>query len=250
MISIVVVTWNRLDYTKRCVDSILRNTDVEAELILVDNGSTDGTGEWVVELARGFRPGEHLKEIRWGLFAENAGCAEGYNRGFKMAAGDPIFRIDNDVIVPCGWASAFLALWESDPRIGMMTTDIEPAAWERPEQVVVLARRGVTYFRDVWHDHGIGSWCMAHRRAMLDQVGCYRTDYGLIVHNDTDLEKRAEEAGWRLAVASGIRVGHLYGMLGTEDEARYNCWKWSEQIKHEETWNRIWGNREREGVRA
>lgn len=234
MISLVVVTYNRLDYSKECIESILRNTDVPFELIIVDNGSADGTREWLTGLKA-----PQAERFTLLLNEVNLGCAVAFNQGFRLADGDPIFRIDNDVIMPDGWASAFMGLWDSDPQLGMMATDLEAEPREYPEKVGVFDPR-ISYFDGpVWHDHGLGSWCMAHRRAMFEQIGYYRTDFGLIVMNDTDLEKRAENAGWKLAIASGLRVGHLWQMA-TEDEREYNHWKIDQQAKHVETWNSIW----------
>lgn len=237
MISIVVVTYNRLDYTKQCLESIVIGTDVPMELIVVDNASTDGSREWLDVFVNNLRthgfPAQFIPQF------ENVGCAEGYNIGFRAATGDPIFRVDNDVILPHGWASAFLTYWDTDPKLGMLTTDLETEPRAHPENVRVSPKLGISYFRDVWHDHGIGSWCMAHRRAMFEEIGYYRTDFGLIVMNDTDLELRAERAGWKIGTLSGLVVGHLWRME-SEDERTYNHWKITQQADYVETWNKLW----------
>lgn len=241
MISLVVVTWNRLEYTKQCLESIAVHTDVPYELIVVDNGSTDGSAEWLREYMAHYRT--HGNEAQFIGNEENLGCAVAFNQGFAAAKGDPIFRIDNDVILPSGWASTFMRHWDEHPEIGMMTTDLETDPRNHPELVGVFDC-GVTFLRGpVWHSHGLGSWCMAHRRKMFEECGHYRTDFGLIVMNDTDLERRAQIAGWELATLSGLRVGHLWTMDASEDERRYNHWKLAEQAEKLKVWTAIWGDR-------
>lgn len=236
MISIVVVTYNRLEYSRQCLQSVLDNTDVPFEVIVVDNGSTDGTPDWLTELKA-----RHGEKIRLIFNDVNLGCAVAYNQGFKQAAGDPICRVDNDVILPEGWASSFMRIWDAHPDLGMLTTDLETEPREHPERVGVF-RPHLTYFtQTVWHDAGLGSWCMAHRRSMFEQIGYYRTDFGLIVMNDTDLEKRAQNAGYRLGTVSGLRVGHLWQMASDEEQA-YNYWKIEEQRRQVEVWNRLWAS--------
>lgn len=242
MISIVVVTYNRIEYTKQCIQSILDNTDADFELCIVDNGSTDGTHEWLEELHSQFKPSGHAAKLTITLFDANKGCATAYNCGFEQAEGWLVFRIDNDVIVPRGWASAMIHAMESDPELGMLTTDLETEPRNHPDNVKVHPHVKVTYFNQVvWHDCGLGSWCMAHRKAMLDAIGLYTTIYDPIVLNDTDLEKRAQNAGWKLGTLTGLVVGHLWSMNTTPEEAAYNHWKISEQNRMVAKWNSIWG---------
>jgi GT2 family glycosyltransferase len=235
MISIVVVAHNRLEYTKQCAKAILDGTDVEAELILVDSGSTDGTGEWLDpsrhELDRDEIP------VRIEKYAQNVGAAVAYNKGFEIAHGDPIIRIDNDVVVPPGWASHLIAALESDPKLGMLASGLITDMAAMP---IGIFEGGISYYTDpVWHDGGIGSWCIAMRRAMFDEIGVYRTLFGPYALNDNDLEKRAQNAGWSLGYLHGLRVGHLWS-IDTPEEAEFNEWKMAEYHRQVETWNKVW----------
>lgn len=230
MISIVVVTHNRLDYSKRCIDAILAGTDTKAELIVVDSGSTDGTVEWLSTLRSDKMP------IRTATYPDNVGAAIAYNKGFGLAKGDPV-RIDNDIVVPDHWASRLIEHFDADPRLGMLATGL---VTDMQSDDIGWFGGGISYHTDpVWHDCGIGSWCILMRRAMFDEVGYYRTLFGPYALNDNDLEKRAQNAGWRLGYLHGLRVGHLYSME-TPEEAEYNNWKIAEYQQNIETWNRIW----------
>lgn len=240
MISIVVVTFNRLEYTKQCIQSILDNTDVDFELILADNGSTDGTPEWLHAFESELVIAGYIKRLAVTLFDDNKGCATGYNLGFAQASGDLIWRIDNDVLLPAGWASAMVRAMELDPKLGMLTTDLETDPLNNPQNVRVNNPK-ITYFNQtVWHDCGLGSWCMAHRKSMFDEIGFYTTIYDPIVLNDTDLEKKAQNAGWKLGTLTGLSVGHLWGTTNTPEESEYNHWKIAEQGRKIALWEEEW----------
>lgn len=235
MISIVVVTHNRLDYTKQCLDTLYTNTDIDAQLLVVDSGSTDGTKHYLSSLA----PKGNISRVTTTGFEENVGAAVAYNLGFAGAKADIIVRVDNDVLVPAGWASALKTALESDSSLGMLNTElITDLSKEQPS-----ATPGhISYFTEpVWHDAGLGSWCIAMRKCMLlNQIGGYAEAFGKYALQDNDLEKRAQNAGWKLGTLMGLKVGHLYSM-DTEDEARFNLWKINEYNRNIKTWQEIWG---------
>jgi glycosyltransferase involved in cell wall biosynthesis len=97
--SIIILTCNQLEYTKKCLESILQNTDGPYELIIVDNGSTDGTVEFLEsEISK---KGE---DVRIKIIKNNAnkGFAGGNNQGMAVASGDYILLMNNDVVVAPG----------------------------------------------------------------------------------------------------------------------------------------------------
>lgn len=89
--SIILVTYNKLEYTKACIDSIKQyNKGKNYEIIIVDNNSTDGTREWLKE----------QKDIKCILNNENKGFPAGCNQGIKIAKEDnDIFLLNNDTII-------------------------------------------------------------------------------------------------------------------------------------------------------
>ena len=95
-VSIVLPTYNRADTIGRAISSVQRQSFVDWELIIVDDGSTDGTNESLVELDR------RIKYLR----QENAGCYVARNRGLEASAGDYITFLDSDD----EWLEHFLQL--------------------------------------------------------------------------------------------------------------------------------------------
>src|ERR1044071_10297781 len=91
-VSLVIPLYNQVEYTRRCVESLARCTEQPYELILVDNGSTDGTGEFLASVK--------ATVIR---NAVNLGCAKAWNQGVRAATGDVIGILNNDIVVTPGW---------------------------------------------------------------------------------------------------------------------------------------------------
>src|SRR5262249_2537914 len=107
--SVVLVTFNQLEYTRLCVDSVRHLTDEPYELVLVDNASTDGTPEYLASL-----PGAKL--IR---NADNRGFPAAANQGARAAAGRQVLLLNNDTVVTTGWLGRLLRALHAGPDVGL-----------------------------------------------------------------------------------------------------------------------------------
>jgi cellulose synthase/poly-beta-1,6-N-acetylglucosamine synthase-like glycosyltransferase len=97
-ISVIVLCYNQLDYTRKCVESILRVTAYpNYELVLVDNASTDSTAIYIAEVAATH---QNVKIV---LNKTNRGFAGGNNDGIAVSEGDYLVLLNNDTIVTRGW---------------------------------------------------------------------------------------------------------------------------------------------------
>ena len=114
LISIVILTFNQLNFTKECVKSIQMHTLEPHEVIFVDNGSKDGTVSWLCELVRE-NPHYGLIENR-----ENLGFAKGCNQGIEAATGKYLLLLNNDVVVTEGWLLGMLECLNRHPGIGIV----------------------------------------------------------------------------------------------------------------------------------
>ncbi|MBI3941067.1 MAG: glycosyltransferase, partial [Acidobacteria bacterium] len=113
-VSLVTVTRNNLVYNRLCLESVLANTGpADLEIIVVDNGSSDGTNEYLHNLTQ-LHP-----EIRAVFNEGNLGFAPAVNQGLTMAAGELLVLLNNDTLVPPGWLRRLLRHLE-DPHIGMV----------------------------------------------------------------------------------------------------------------------------------
>ncbi|MCJ7527450.1 MAG: glycosyltransferase family 2 protein [Methyloceanibacter sp.] len=112
--SIVVLTHNRLQALDVCLSTLEQRTTVPAEFWIVDNGSTDGTGDYLDEwCARVKAGGGRAETIR--LETNEGVCAR--NVALRRATGDFVLQVDDDVIVGPGWDRALLSAF-SNPAVG------------------------------------------------------------------------------------------------------------------------------------
>ena len=89
--SIIVLTYNQLEYTKQCLASLQKYTEKDSyELIVIDNASTDGTREWL----------QQQKNLKLLLNDENIGFPKGCNQGIALAnSQNDILLLNNDTVV-------------------------------------------------------------------------------------------------------------------------------------------------------
>ncbi len=112
-VSVIILTHNKLPYTRACLESLLRSEGVELEVIVVDNGSTDGTLALLAEMKPRFKSRGCV--LRWCANLENVGCSTGRNQGLDMAHGDYCAFMDNDVIAADSrWAPKLIAALEEE----------------------------------------------------------------------------------------------------------------------------------------
>ena len=151
--SIVIVTHNQLAFTRQCVESIRERTAEPFEFVVVDNGSTDATveylktlgeaaaaGQWSVDGDKGSgvngqwsvasaevsapiparRNDSPLSRITILANHENRGFPAAANQGIRAATGQQILLLNNDTIVTTGWLARMLRALDGDPAIGLV----------------------------------------------------------------------------------------------------------------------------------
>lgn len=110
-VSIVIPTFNRLDLTRACLEG-LRSTAPDAEIIVVDNGSTDGTREFL-------RAEQKARRLTCLLNEENIGFGKACNRAAALATGANVLLLNNDIVPKPGWLEALLRELD-DPEVGIV----------------------------------------------------------------------------------------------------------------------------------
>jgi GT2 family glycosyltransferase/Flp pilus assembly protein TadD/glycogen synthase/SAM-dependent methyltransferase len=110
-ISIIIPIYNQLEHTKRCLDSVMKNTsDDVCEIIIVDNASSDGTPDYLESL------GDSIKVVTNAL---NYGFARGCNQGALNAKGSLLLFLNNDTVVTAGWLEPLLKTIRR-PKVGIV----------------------------------------------------------------------------------------------------------------------------------
>lgn len=207
--SVVVITYNRLKMLRQCVESILANTgDVDYELIVWDNASTDGTGEYLDELAKGNPP---LQPIH---HSENVGL-NGVALGVERARGAYIVDMDDDVVeVPKGWLGEMIRAFEQVPKAGYLAANVvqdeHTGGAKGPDDMYVTVDHGA----GVVIEHGpTGGWCTITSREVLDAIGGFTKAPGRIFFSeDGEFAQRCMRNGLHVGIVRDLVVRHLAGV--------------------------------------
>ena len=116
LVSVIILNYNGLRYLgqglKECLDSVLRTNYLNFEVIFVDNGSTDGSVDFV-------RENFAKSEIRIIKNKDNLGFSEGFNTGIRASKGKYVALLSNDMTVDPDWLKPVIGLLESDQQIGL-----------------------------------------------------------------------------------------------------------------------------------
>lgn len=213
--SIIILTWNQLSYTQACLASIAVHTSEPYELVVVDNGSSDGTVAWLREqVAADNRI--HLVEN-----AANRGFAAGCNQGITASQGEYILLLNNDTIVTSGWLSGLRDLFDRYHDAGIVGPMTNSASGV---QVVATPVYGSLDELPVWaatfHENNryrvipqrrIVGFCLFFRRELVEQIGLLDESFGPGNYEDDDYCLRAELAGYRNLIAGDVFIHHEGG---------------------------------------
>jgi len=214
-ISIVVLNWNGLADTIECVESLRKLRGTDHEVIIVDNGSTDGS-------ERALR--ERFPEIEIIQTGANLGFAGGSNRGIARAlksGADYIILLNNDTVVDPGFAAELAAAADRDSDAGILCSKVY--FYDRPDVLwyagadfsVALGwgrMRGYNQTDDGRYDkteetaRPCGCSMMVTRR-LCETVGLFDEEYFCYVE-DTDLGMRAARAGLKVLFVPSSKVWH------------------------------------------
>jgi hypothetical protein len=115
LISVLIITWNRKEDTLETIRSTYEQAYRNFEIIVVDNGSTDGT----VEAIRQAYP-----EVRLVALDQNMGVASGRNAGIVAARGDIVFCLDSDASPGHGTMTNLVHRFQVDPKLGVINSKI------------------------------------------------------------------------------------------------------------------------------
>lgn len=206
--SIIIVTHNQLAYTRQCVDSIRLRTDEECELIFIDNGSTDGTVEYLRSI-----PGAIVVANQ-----TNRGFPAAVNQGLQRATGNNILLLNNDTIVTTGWLRRLLTVLYSDPKIGMVGPVSNEVSGEQRIEVSYGNMAELDGFAWDWgrvHGHELlqtdrlVGFCLLIRREVIERIGGFDEQFGIGCFEDDDFCRRALAAGYQAVVVRGAFVHHF-----------------------------------------
>lgn len=230
-VGIVVLNWNSYEDVAQCLDSIAQLDYGNTDIVVVDNGSTDGSGQ---DLEDGYPQVEVM------ISEENQGFSAGNNIGIQRVrdrGADFILLVNNDIRMPDNqMLEKLVAIMESNPDIGITTPQIN----EYPDTDTVWFRRGEinrnlgSYYHNSnrkWYLHGskkshsniqnklrntgnkilkneyLPFSCALFRERLFSEVGLLPEEYFLYVE-DVEYCLRTMNAGYQLATVPDVKVYH------------------------------------------
>ena len=211
--SIIVVNWNGIGCIRDCIQSARRQTYTPVELIVVDNGSTDGSREWLrANAANNFRLIE---------FDINTGFGRGVNAGIRAGSGEFVALLNNDAEAEERWLESLIGA-AKDTATGMVASKI--LFYDRRD---VIDKAGhLLYPEGLNRGRGAGEMdrgqydnnsetlfpdgCAAlYRRQMLEDIGLFDEQF-FAYGDDAELGLRGRWRDWRCTYAPAARVYHRH----------------------------------------
>jgi O-antigen biosynthesis protein len=208
VISIVVVTYNRLDLLRRCVDDVLRRTSEKTrEAIIWNNGSSDGTRDYLAALDD--------PRVRVVDHPENIGM-NAYGRAFSLTSHDYLIELDDDVIeAPPRWDEVLLDAYVQIPKMGYLSASLIDDPNDSASQYIKYLREQ----RQAYTRRKVGSVtilegptggsCTMTSRELYERVGGFKQSRKSVYwREDAAYVRDIHRLGYRSAVLEDLSVWH------------------------------------------
>ena len=245
-ISIIVLCYNQLDYTKQCVESILNYTAYpNYELILVDNNSTDDTAEYLSSVAK------KSDKIKLVLNQTNRGFAGGNNDGIAVSDGEYIVLLNNDTVITKGWLTGLLKHYQEDGSValvGPVTNSIGNEGkilvdYSSIHEMPAFAHEYTSMHMGEEYPHRgiLAMFCLMISRDFYEKAGPLDEKYGIGMFEDDDYSTAAMKMGYKIIMAEDVFIHH-YGTVSFKKLENETYMKiFNENRKYFETkWSTKW----------
>lgn len=219
-VDVVICVHNAFDDVRRCLESVLDQTDSAYGLILVDDGSDEPTRRYLERFALDHRAQLLRNEV-----------AQGYtvaaNRGLRLSRSEFCVLLNSDTVVSAGWLKRMVACADTDERIGLVGPLSNTASWqsipriadgddwaENPlPQGVSVQEMGTSIAeysaRVCPRVPFLNGFCLMVRRRLIDCIGYFdEARFGRGYGEEDDYAIRARKAGWVLAIADDVYIYH------------------------------------------
>lgn len=211
LISVIIPNWNGKHHLDDCLSSLRQQTYTNNEIIVVDNGSTDGSQAYI---------DANFPEVTLVNLPSNKGFTGACNRGYAYSKGDIILLLNNDTAVEPTWLAAIANAFSLYPRVGSVASKM--LLFDERHKLHAagdfMRMNGLPGNRGVWQlDHGqfdreeaVFSACggaAAYRRTALEEIG-FLDDAFFFSCEDVDIGWRMQLADWQVLYVPSAVVYH------------------------------------------
>jgi GT2 family glycosyltransferase len=218
LVSVVVLNWNKPDDTLACIESLQNQTYKKIEIIIVDNGSVDGSKAT-------------LSQVRGIIYVDNPinrGFTGGHIDGLKVAQGEFILVLNNDAVLAPDYVEKAVEIAEGGPDIAVVggrsyVWDAEhpPLNTANPyyafQNINPYTAEGIFEQSDLGHDHEV-SWVsgssMLIRKSVIDEVGYFYNPF-FAYYEESDLFARFQRKGYKIVYSPTLHIWHQLGKSST-----------------------------------
>ena len=203
---LILLSWNHLEETQPCLESLFRTTDVPCRLFIVDNGSEPAVREFL----RSVRPQGAIQEVGLLQNETNEGFPRGMNRGLGASRAPYVCLLNNDLVFATGWLSRMLEVADAHPELGILNPESSTFGHHPPRGLSLEAYAGtLAAKRGLYVEVGMCiGFCMLIRRELIERIGVLTEEVERIFFEDEDYGMRAQEHGFRCVVVSSAYVHH------------------------------------------
>jgi GT2 family glycosyltransferase len=210
-VSIIVVSFNNLEYLRLCIESIFEYSNYpNVEVIVVDNGSADGSAEYL----KGKKEEGRLEAI---LNPQNLGFAKANNQGIEISSGEYIILLNDDTVVTQDWISGLIKYLSLSGigMVGPVTNEIGneakiKIAYSSLEEMRKWAMEYTRAHKGKYFEAKmLALFSIAFKKSLLDKVGLLDERFEVGMFEDDDFSLRVKNAGYKTICAEDIFVHHF-----------------------------------------
>lgn len=225
LVSIIIPCFNALKYTKQCIKSVLKHSTYNYELILINNGSSDGTKQYFKKLK--LKQKDSLEKITVIQLQKNIGVAGALNLGISKSVGKYICYLNNDVIVTKQWLEGLVRACKENTKNAIVGTlfnafenkqfikEVEKDKKEIDrvaETIYLLNKDKVKKAKTI---HGL---CMLIKKSIFSKVGFFNEKFYPCFGEDIEFCKRVKKEGYNLVDALDVFIFHYWNKSVRSEE--------------------------------
>lgn len=223
MTSTIILTKDNLQYTTGCLESIFEHTSqvkTPFEIIVVDNGSKDGTVAYLKSL-------ETADQIKAIYNQENLGFPKGVNQGAAIAKGEYLCLLNNDVILTDGWLDRLLRCIKSDPLLAAVgpynnctsgpNQSPIPTPYKNEEELQKFAK---TYNQEEKYIDFLVFFCALIKKSVWDELGGLDVDFTPGNYEDNLFCYNLIKKGYKLKICGNVFLHHYISRTWHSDDPK------------------------------